>query len=507
MPERTTPEGLKVELRKLQDTDGLFTDPAYYMQEGSIYSTALVGEALGGWPLTSAQGEAVGRRLCDSIERHELPPIILTWAVSAVLGPVSGTARVRECLSRTPPEPSGDPHEDVPLLWTWAVTGHNLKESRSDIARVVRPLLGRLSVDRVTSPYVLWRLDQLKALIGEPVLAGLRPAPPPSRLNDVAELMDLWGHAERCGVHPELCVTTGAPSFDAVMNAERWFETDVTTAAAIAIARLQGHSSAVEEFRTELQRRIHPETGLIRWERPHGRIASTFLALEIAPDLFPGESAHSAAEAARERITLVSSRDTLTRMKGIAILKALGGTAWMDYEPEIRAAASELASGPVTLGSLQSRIELIDALRLVDAGVPRLALKLFPIEDDPSRNAARVALAYADIFANASAIRVAFSDLDVQLLADATTPESGRLDYLIIVNAVKGARLQLTPQQRESIVAGVKRLQGCQLNGAASIYLFRPSIDSTACSLEATWLAMRSGFASVDQEKHHDELP
>jgi hypothetical protein len=392
------------------------------------------------------------------MEPHIVSPEWLAWAASEMIGAADPDRPSLSCLVHTPPQETGEPDDDIPMLWAWATTAANRKDPRWKVARVVAPRLGRWSLDAVTSPYVFWRFDQLNALIGAPDVAEAHPAPPPTRLAGLNDLLDLWGHAERCAAHPVLCVAGGVPDFQAVADLERVLNDDLGTAAAIAIARLEGNDAEVARYRESLRDRVDSATGLIRRERPQGDIDSTFLVLQMAPDLVAGPASEETVRRLRHEIGRVSRRDAATRMKGVAILKAMGG-AWSAYRREMHAAVGELAANPIVRSSLRSKIGLLEALHLLDAGVPRVRLEIFAIGDDRSRELARLALVHADLFANDAEIRAAFADLREEL-----RKESG--------------------------------LQGCRLNGVDYAHLFRSAMeDRESCSLDATWRAVRSGSA------------
>ena len=495
-PSADYPQGLKAELQALRDPNGLFIYPGYYRQPGSLYSTALVADALGGWPVTPEQTRAAAAAACPSEESKLVDPAWLAWAASETLGPSGFGPPTPACLTRTPPAATGDPNQDIPLLWAWAQTSANLKEARSQIAGVVVSRLARVADAEVRSPYVRWRLDQLNTLIGAPDTAVVHTGPPPGRLSDPTDLLDLWGYTERCAAHRELCVSSGVPDFDAVVAAERYFGDDLSLAAAIRIARIQHKNSKLEEYREGLKSRVDPSTGLIRSARPEGDIASTFLILQMAPDLFPGPAAAATAGVMQADLQPGIKLDPPTRMKAIAILKALGGRAWTAYRHEISAAIRGLTVTPVTRSSLPSRVELIDALRLLDPDVPLVALTTFPTTDARSQQLARLALAHIDIFANAAAVRRAFSAVSATLVAEAAAPRDPLAAYFAVANAISGAELQLDPSQHARIVTAMSRAQGCSLNGTAKEYLFRSSMATReSCSLEATWQAIRSSFA------------
>jgi hypothetical protein len=70
------------------------------------------------------------------------------------------------------------------------------------------------------------------------------------------------------------------------------------------------------------------------------------------------------------------------------------------------------------------------------------------------------------------------------------------VSYFTAANAISGSSLQLNTPQREQIVKGMRRVQGCSINGKDYVYLFRSSMQTReSCSLEATWQAVRSSFA------------
>lgn len=498
-PSAAYPQGLKTELQTLRDPNGLFIYPGYYRQAGSLYSTALLGTALGGWPLTRPQATAAAAALCRGQEPKLVHPTWLAWAATEDLGENAFHSSARACLSTAPPAPTGDPTQDIPLLWAWARTGARVGMPRAKISSVIAPRLARLPLDSVSSPYVRWRLDELDVLTGAADTAGAHPAAPASRLVDPTDLLDVWGYAERCAAHHELCGARGVPDVEAVLEAERYFGDDLSLAAAIAIARIQGKTAMVAGLRQSITQRVDPETGLVRSGRPEGDVASTFLVLQMAPDLFPGPTPGATARVMQDDLKLGSTLDTATRLRAIAVLKASGGPAWTAYEAEISTAVRGLTATPTTRSTLQSRIDVIEALRLLDPNVPLVTLTTFPTGDGESQQLARVALAHADVFANAAAVRRAFAGVRERLLAEASTPNDPLVAFFAAANAISGAGLQPDPAVHQRLVAGMSRTQGCSLNGTAYRYLFRSSMAAReSCSLEATWQAIRSGFAYGD---------
>lgn len=490
------PQGLKTELQTLRDPNGLFIYPGYYRQPGSVYSTALVGAALGGWQLTTRQTNVASAAVCHGSEPKIVHPAWLGWAVSEILGRGVLNSAAKACITTTAPTPTGDPTADIPLLWAWAQASANLKQPRSQIATTVKARLEGLAVEAVKSPYVRWRLDQLEHLIGAPDTAAIHVAPPPPRLAEPTDLLDLWGYTERCAAHRKLCVKAGVPNFEAVDAAERLFGDDLSLAAAIGIARIQRNDSAIAAYRMALAARIDPSTGLIRSARPEGDIASTFLVLQLAPDLIRGPRAAATAQVMKDDLELGPKIDDVTRMKAIAILKALGDPAWTGYRQQVTANVNELTSAPVTVSSLQSKVDLIEALRLLEPNVPLVTLTIFATNDARSQHLARLALAYADIFANADALRSAFSGVRSRLVSVASQPVEPLVSYFTAANAINGSSIQLDAADHQRIVKGMRTVQGCTMNGKDYAYLFRSSLESReSCSLEATWQAMRSSFA------------
>ena len=81
------------------------------------------------------------------------------------------------------------------------------------------------------------------------------------------------------------------------------------------------------------------------------------------------------------------------------------------------------------------------------------------------------------------------------LSADTST-SGGRLSELGLLLGQHPLTSDLIPGPSPGAVVGMSRAQGCSLNGQAYRYLFRSSMAARkSCSLEATWQAIRSGFA------------
>jgi hypothetical protein len=491
-----SPEGLKGELQTLRDQNGLFIFPGYFRGRGSVYSTALLASALGDWQLSPAQRKAAVGELCLGADVKTVHPVWLAWAASELFDRDLLGSALPGCISRNPPPSLGDPNEDIPMLWAWAQTGANWRERPDGVELVVRTRLASMDLDRITSPYVRWRLEKLDGLIGAPDDRSAHVAPPPPRLAQPDDLLDLWGYVERCAAHAGLCTAQNTPDLGMVTAAERSFGDDLSMAAAIGIARILNNRSVVARYQQGLLARTEAVTGLVRSARPEGDIESTFLALQIAPDLFPGPAAQATAQVMRDDLRLGTKLDTTSRVKALAILRAVGAKDWTDYAAEIRNVEDGLRSRLVTQSSLQSTVELVDALRLLDPHVPLVKLRPFPKTDARSTHLARLALANADVFANAEAVRKDFVSPTSQLVSDAKQPKDPLVAYYSTVNAIAGAEIQLDPPDHRAVSVGIRSVQGCSLNGTTYTYLFRASAASReSCSLAATWQAIRSGFA------------
>ena len=224
----------------------------------------------------------------------------------------------------------------------------------------------------------------------------------------------------------------------------------------------------------------------------HGDVDTTFLALQLAPDLLVPQSPRI-AKAMRDKLRRHTALDAATRMKALAILRNAGGDSTM-YAAEIRQAIARLRTSPVTEATLEPTISIIDALRLLDPEVPQVTLRVFPLTTAASRQHARAALASIDMFANASEIRRDFRSLRPALLHDVMNQKVPQVLYESL-NAIVGLG-QASNLDRVRIANDLHRLQGCSRGGIAYPSLFRESAASReSCSLSATWLVLKSGFA------------
>jgi hypothetical protein len=177
-------------------------------------------------------------------------------------------------------------------------------------------------------------------------------------------------------------------------------------------------------------------------------------------------------------------------------MRAAGGSDWREHGGEIRQSLSTLGTTPVTEGSLTPTLELIDVLRTLEPDVPRPVLQLFDARDPRTRQLARLAIANADVFANEENIRTHFHTIVERLEGEAIHPGEPLVTYYTAINAVAGAGIQPDPGTHRQIVAALRTVQGCTLNGVEHPYLFRASASTPeSCSLAATWQAVRSGFA------------
>jgi hypothetical protein len=186
----------------------------------------------------------------------------------------------------------------------------------------------------------------------------------------------------------------------------------------------------------------------------------------------------------------------VTRLKALAVLRAVGGKDWVDHRTEVRSAIESLQKGDVTQATLRSTVEEVDALRLLDPDVPKLSLRPFLVTDPQSEHLARLALANADMFSDAPRLRTAFRAVVDRLASTAERPTEPLVVYYTAVNAMAGSQMATDAEEHARIAAAVRTLQGCLLDGKQFAYLFRASTTThESCSLAATWQALRSGFA------------
>jgi hypothetical protein len=479
-------------LATLRDSSGLFVDPTFYDSPPSVYSTALIDDALGRPASHPSDVATVVPRACDAEERDSVGKAWFGWAMATVFGS-EGAA----CSRTAEPQRNGDPSVDVPAFFAWASAQVAGGTSKDQLAASGREVLEAASARHV-GPYVMWRADQIEDLLGLPSTAARRPAPAPQELRDPDDLTELWGWTMRCGPHPELCSTPSTIDDRAVATAAASYSDDLSLAGGLAILRARGATELVAELTPDVERRRTKADGLLRAARFSGTIDATFQVLQLAPELFPGpDSALTSAELVR-RLAVIPSDERGKRLRALAILKAVDATAWKRYESEVTAISSHYDNAVLGESSVKEFTAVGEAFGAMGIEGPLAKLELFDARDAESEYHARLAVGGSWAFTNQDEVLTHFKKVREDALAQAKEPAEPVVSYLAGLDALNGAGLEVSEAEQQAIAHALDTaLGGCELDGVRVEQLYRFNIEKASpCSLQVTVAAVFSGFGA-----------
>jgi hypothetical protein len=481
-------------LATLRDSSGLFVDPTFYDSPPSVYSTALIDDALGRPASHPSDLASVVARTCRAEERDKVGKVWFSWAMATVFG--SDGAR---CARTAEPKRNGDPGADIPTFFAWASAQVAGGTPRDQLIASGRQVVSLASAGHV-GPYVMWRADQIEDLLGLPSTAATRPAPAPQELRDPDDLTELWGWTMRCGPRPELCSTPSAIDDRAVTRAAVEYSDDLSLAGALAILRAHGATELAAELTTDVERRRTKADDLLRTARFSGTIDATFEVLQLAPKLFPGpDSAITSAELVR-RLAVIPPDERVKRLRALAILKAVDTTAWKRYESEITAIYSHYNDAQLGESSVKEFAEAGATFGAMGIEGPTAKLELFEARDAESVYHARLAVGGSWAFTNQDEVLKHFRKVRQDALAEAEHPAEPVVSYLAGLDALNGAGLEVSEAQRQAISQALDAaLGGCDLDGVRVEQLYRFNIEKASpCSLQVTVAAVFSGFGAKE---------
>lgn len=484
--------GRKNALATLRDSSGLFVDPTFYDSPPSVYSTALIDDALGRPASHPSDVASVVTRTCGAEERNKVGKAWFSWAMATVFGSEGAT-----CSRTAEPKLSHDPSSDIPTFFAWASAQVATGTSREQLAARGREVLKGAFAGHV-EPYVMWRADQIEDLLGLPSTATRRPAPAPQKLRSPDDLTELWGWTMRCQPRPELCSTPSTIDDQAVANAAANYSDDLSLAGGLAILRARGATASVAELTPAAERRRIKTDDLLRAARFSGTIDATFEVLQLAPGLFPGaDPAITSAELVR-RLAVIPPDERVKRLRALAILKAVDATAWQRYESEVTAISSHYSDAHVGEYSVKEFADVGAAFGAMGIEGPAAKLELFDARDAESEYHARLAVGDSWAFTNQDEVLKHFKKVREDALAKAEDPAEPVVSYLAGLDALNGAGLTVSEARHQAIAQALdSALEGCELDGVRIEQLYRFTIDKASpCSLQVTVAAVFSGFGA-----------
>ena len=482
----------QIALATLRDSSGLFVDPTFYESPPSVYSTALIDDALGRPASHPSDVAAVVARTCRTEERDQVGKAWFSWAMVTVFGSEGAT-----CSRTAEPKRTGDPGSDLPTYFAWASAQVAGGASKSELAAGGREVLAAASKGNL-GPYVMWRADQLEDLLGLPSTATARPAKAPQELRDADDLTELWGWTLRCQSRPELCPAPSAIDDRAVADAAATYADDLSLAGGLAILRARGATGLVAGLTPDVEKRRIKADDLLRANRFSGTISATFEVLQLAPGLFPGpDPAGTSAEFVR-RLAVVPSDERVKRLRALAVLKVVDAKTWQRYEAEVTSIARHYDGTRLGESSVKEFRDVAEAFGAMGIDGPSVKLELFDARDAESDYHARLAVGGSWAFTNQDEVLKHFRKVREEALAEATKPAEPVVSYLAGLDALNGAGLEVSEAQRQAIVGALaSALGGCELDGVRVERLYRYNIEKTSpCSLQVTVAAVFSGFGA-----------
>lgn len=399
------------------------------------------------------------------------------------------------CSELSEPPRTGNPTVDIPQHFAWAQAVLAGGGSTEAVATKVRPILGEQQ-GKDPSPYVMWRMDQLEDMLGLPSTALSRPAAAPAGLGGPDDLTELWGYTMRCQSHRDLCASAETVSDRDVAVAAVSYPDDLSLAGAIAVLRARSATAYFEDLTRDVEARRVKEDGLIRGSRFAGTIDTTFIVLQLAPGLFPGDDPEITSAELLRRLQLIPADDTVKRLRAIAILKAVDGSAWQGWQAEMDASFAKYDKSEVTKDSFREFVDVATAFGVMGTDAPTAHLNVFEVRDAETEYLAWLASADAWAFSNGDEVLRKYLEVRQNALAQAETPSEPIVSYVAGLRSLAGPGVSVSAQRREAITQGLKEgLLGCVIDGARTEYLFRFNTDSSsACSLTITEEVIKSSF-------------
>lgn len=485
----TVSASMQRSLEALRDPWGLYVDPTYFDEAGSVYSTALLTRDAGS-PPPQVNGRTLDELCRHSGEAKTVGEPWFSWSVAVV-----GDGRAKGCLNKQLPDATGDPNHDLPRLFAWvdsvSITG-SLSKDRA--LRLVRPRLDALDISSVRSPYVMWRLDQIEERLGMTSSATSRNVPPPEALEGPDTLTEWWGYTMRCASVSSLCSDVAAPSDMEIAEAGIAYPDDLSLAGSIAILRARGARDLVRELLSGVRLRSD-KNGLVRATRFSGSIGATYNVLRLDAAMFPGPDPKVSAAEIQRRLELVPKSDKTLRMKALAILKAVDEPTWRRREAEVKGIASSLESSKVGENNVAAVIEQATALGQMGYEVSP-TLDIFDVRNDKSEDLALLVLANSWVFSNVEDIIRAYQPTMESAVKSVNRAHEPVAQYMLDLMAVGASDPTLSEARRQAIAKSLnEELRGCAINGqpAPDLYRFTLNKDSP-CSLEVTVAATVSSF-------------
>lgn len=483
-------QGLRSTLETLRDPWGLYVDPTIFDSPVSIYSTALIDEALGRPESHPSDTGVAVKQLCASDERKQVEEPWFTWALTTTLGKAAGA-----CANATIPQPTGTVENDIPQYFAWVKAQLVLGVSKGILIDEAQKRLAAITT-ATNSPYVMWRADQIEDLLGISSSSEQRAASAPTQLLGPDDLTELWGYTMRCAARSVLCSARSAIDDQQVAVAAVSYPDDLSFAAGIAILRARNSNGYLSELTKSVDARRNTSLDFLRSSRFTGSIDASYAVLELAPDLFPGDSPEITSAELLRRYTAIPNTEKVTRLRILALLKAVDFRVWSEHKNDLKNIFDSYQTTRINEIAMKDFLDAAGAFGVMNEDPPAAELQLFDANSPESIYHARLALGNSWAFNNDDELLSHFSGIGKDSLAAADNPSEPIVSYIAGLSAINGLGQDISQERRTAISATLNNaLKGCVLNGKRTDTLYRFSLDPvSSCSLKVTVDAIHSSF-------------
>jgi hypothetical protein len=464
-----------------------------------LYPTAVFLESIGDTVTADIDASAVLEKRLNDLQSVDA---VTLWSAIEIQASVGGSPPValRQAVSAASiPGPQQGVDAEIGALWLWSDL---IRSARTlDITDVpgsaeARARLSAIVVEDIsTSPYLLWRLYDAHAALGES----------PSRaLSDqldrlaVAELprgyesiLDVQGVLETASARDiDVDLPEGLTDHFIQLVESGDLREDVLISSALRTLELMDAGNSSNALAEEVVATRQDESNglLTREGAEDGSVQGTYLASRLADAAFP-EIATAATVSALTRALKSDETDAVTQLQALVALKRSQQAEWHAYDTIVSAAVASLPTS-VDAASLQSYLLIVEPLMQLAPHVPLATLVEFSVDtaNVDSAAAGLAAISNAAYFANVDDVRRMFPQLQAIIPALITAPAEPVVLYYRALTAMTSAELSgLGSEDFDRAAATLSDYRGCR----ASLSLFRIGFDPGApCSLAVSTLML-----------------
>lgn len=499
-PDPTSLAGVTEDLVDLRGPNGLIRMPeANDGPVSDLYPTAVFLESTGD---TLTADLDVSSVLKDRLSEPQSVDALTLWSAVEIQAAVGGPPPVelRQAVSAASiPGPQQGVEAEIGAVWLWSDLVRSAQTLNIESVPGSDDARARLSTivvqDITSSPYLLWRLYDAHAALGESPSQDLA-----GRLDELAvaefprgyeDVLDVQGVLEAASARDiDVDLPAGLTDHFTQLLASGDLREDVLISSALRTLELLGAGDASDDFAEEvLASRIDHSTGLMTREgAENGSVQGTYLAARLADTAFP-EVANTATVSALTGVVESDETDTVTRLQALVALERSQQSDSHEPDSIVTAAVASLPTS-VDAASFQSYILLVEPLIQLAPDMPLATLTEFPVDtaNVDSAAAGLAAISNAAYFANTDAVRMMFPELQALIAGLITDPAEPAVLYYRALTAMTSAELSgLGSEDFDRAAATLSEYRGCETSDS----LFRIGFDSDAtCSLAVSTLML-----------------